>query len=335
MKKRRKTRHCLNCGCKLTPSFEFCPNCGQENTDNQVSFQELLKDFLANYFSLDSGFGRSYKPFFFKPGFLTKEFMEGKRVKYANPVRLYLVITLIHFFVLSLYTAQDPETKGIIKKVETDERRTPPDTTNVLAHEDGSQTDTISSESAKRRSTDTWPISNDEWRLIRQMTANNDYSVEAIADSLKIDKKPFIERLLIRQMIKVVKADIASFNEYQLKNIPILMFFLLPVYALILKLFLRKWLYINHIVHSIHIHSFTFLLLTIYWILGLIIRDVPPIGDVIVFLVLLVYLIASFKNAYSLSKWKATTKVLLTGMIYSIAMIFAFFLQIIISILTF
>jgi len=100
-KRRKKTDRCLNCGLKLTTAHNFCPNCGQENDDRNVSFWRLVVDFFSNYFSLDSKFGRSIVPLFFRPGYLTKRFHEGKRAGYANPIRLYLLVSILYFFAVS------------------------------------------------------------------------------------------------------------------------------------------------------------------------------------------------------------------------------------------
>ena len=102
MKKRRKANHCLNCGEEFDESFNYCSHCGQENNHNRVSFATLIIDFLNNYFSFDSKFSLSLQPFFFEPGYLTKKFVEGKRASFVNPIRLYLVISLIFFFVFSM-----------------------------------------------------------------------------------------------------------------------------------------------------------------------------------------------------------------------------------------
>ncbi|MGB5929251.1 MAG: DUF3667 domain-containing protein, partial [Cyclobacteriaceae bacterium] len=85
MKKRRKTSHCLNCGLDLDQNANFCQRCGQENTDNNVSFSTLARDFISNYFSLDGRFGRSIMPFLFSPGKLTTEFISGRRKTYMHP----------------------------------------------------------------------------------------------------------------------------------------------------------------------------------------------------------------------------------------------------------
>ncbi len=102
IKKRRRANHCLNCGEEFDESFNYCSHCGQENNHNRVSFGTLIVDFLNNYFSFDSKFSLSLLPFFFNPGYLTKRFVEGKRASFVNPIRLYLVISLLFFFVFSM-----------------------------------------------------------------------------------------------------------------------------------------------------------------------------------------------------------------------------------------
>jgi len=58
----------------------------------------LFQDFLDYLFNLDSKLYRTLKGLLFKPGFLSKEFVLGKRVHYVLPVKLYVVISVIFFF---------------------------------------------------------------------------------------------------------------------------------------------------------------------------------------------------------------------------------------------
>lgn len=96
--------YCLNCGHEV--EVWFCPSCGQSQKDLRVSFRTLTMDFLGDVFTFDSKLFRSLKPLFIKPGFLTKEFMEGKRVRYIPPLRMY-IFTSILFFVTLNFTDQE------------------------------------------------------------------------------------------------------------------------------------------------------------------------------------------------------------------------------------
>ncbi|UII24729.1 DUF3667 domain-containing protein [Fulvivirga maritima] len=101
MRIRRKTSQCPNCGASLDQVYNYCPQCGQENTNNSVSLKTLLGDFFNTYFALDSKFVKTIIPFFIKPGKLTTKYIEGKRASYSHPLRLYLILSIFFFFVLT------------------------------------------------------------------------------------------------------------------------------------------------------------------------------------------------------------------------------------------
>ncbi|WP_421869691.1 DUF3667 domain-containing protein [Marinoscillum sp.] len=338
-KKRRKTEVCLNCGYKLDPSFEYCPSCGQENTDNQISFAKLVNDFFANYFSLDSRFGRSIKPFFFKPGVLTKEFMDGKRVKYANPIRLYLVVSLIHFFFMNMYLNSSPkEGKVLSGGINTDEKavldslKKEAQTDSLLSKNMESvepliaklDVDTVTDESSG------WPMSERNWKTMYKMS-KEDFTVQQIEDSIHNEERGFMAQKINRQVIKIIKSDQHTLNMFIVKNIPILMFFLLPLYALILKVFFRKKLYINHVVHGLHIHSFVFILMTLYWILAMVWKPATDVVEPWIFLTLLTYIVISFRNTYHIKFVTSFLKVAFSGFLYTIVLTIGMLLEVAIS----
>ncbi len=59
---------------------------------------ELLDDVI----SWDSRFWRTLLPLMFRPGFLTAEFIVGRRARYVSPFRLYLIVSFLLFLVISL-----------------------------------------------------------------------------------------------------------------------------------------------------------------------------------------------------------------------------------------
>ncbi|TAH20547.1 MAG: DUF3667 domain-containing protein [Cytophagales bacterium] len=101
MKKLRKGANCLNCGLALDKKYNYCPQCGQENTNNKASVRVLVWDTVLSYFSFDMMFGRSLLPFLFKPGYLTTAFLEGSRVGHIHPVRLYLLTNFLFFLIFT------------------------------------------------------------------------------------------------------------------------------------------------------------------------------------------------------------------------------------------
>lgn len=95
-------RNCLNCGHSLPEGDAFCGRCGQEAREQGESLASFFKHFLSDYFTFDSKIGRSFFPLLFKPGFLTAEFLAGRRVRYIPPLRLYIFISIVFFLVLGL-----------------------------------------------------------------------------------------------------------------------------------------------------------------------------------------------------------------------------------------
>lgn len=329
MKKRRKTSNCLNCGYHLEEQFEYCPICGQENHNNYISFGQLLNEFFSNYFSLDSRFGRSLKPFFFQPGKLTRDFMVGKRLTFANPIRLYLIVSLIHFFILSFVTSDfnignqksnNPKADSIIKS-------------NRMIDYDFSTGESEPMDLNKKFKKDTFTLE-DRFEIISAMEQNG-ADAQTIYDSLRMDDEPFYRQYVFKQIIKILVSGTESIGQYILKNIPTLMFFLLPLYALILKIFFHRKLYIQHIIHSLHLHSFLFLVLSVLWLLLLLLGNVPSWVYNGSYIILFTYLVASFKNTYAIKIKTAIWKVLVSGFIYLILLVFAFVFEMLISILTF
>lgn len=97
---------CKNCGFHLETTHHFCPNCGQEHKERVIYFKEFFIDFLGDYFTFDSKIIRSVKPLLFNPGFLTREYLDGRRVRYIPPLRMYIFISI--FFFLMLSSSKEP-----------------------------------------------------------------------------------------------------------------------------------------------------------------------------------------------------------------------------------
>ena len=110
-KKRRKKSKCPNCNFTLDSFVNFCPVCGQENHGKRATIGILFHDFMQDYFTFDNKFFRSFVPLILKPGFLTKEFIEGRRKRYIPPVRLYLFISFICLLVTSFLPSGNSNNK--------------------------------------------------------------------------------------------------------------------------------------------------------------------------------------------------------------------------------
>ena len=108
-------------------------------------------------------------------------------------------------------------------------------------------------------------------------------------------------------------------------SIPKMMFVVLPLFALFIKLFYnrKKYFYSQHIIFSIHFHSFMFLLLMFTTFLDWIFTggsfQVIVMG--IAILLLYCYLALALKKAYQQSIWLSLLKALSIGVLYIITLV--------------
>ena len=101
--KKYRGNECLNCGVPLDMVDKYCHNCGQANTTKQLSFKDFFNEFFASIFSYDSRLRHTIIALLFSPGKISKEYINGKRVKYANPFRFYLSVSIIFFIINGLF----------------------------------------------------------------------------------------------------------------------------------------------------------------------------------------------------------------------------------------
>ena len=368
MKIRRKATSCLNCGSTLDKVYNYCPNCGQENNHSDVSFNTLLGDFFNTYLAIDSRFGRSVKPFLFKPGWLTNRFIEGKRVSYAHPVRLYLIISIFYFFVINLAVVKQVQKKdeGIVRfedkgsksdldslsneekeklalaTIDSTFSKIPEDilsTNEKIELRDSLILATTKMDSADNN--DDFILSRVDWDKIEEYKYNTKYTNEQLYDSVKIEGVSPFEELMVKQAIRVNRADKEQVAGFVFKNLPLMMLLLIPIFALILKvLYIRKkeLLYIRHIIHALHLHTFAYFLYGICIVLMIYLLDDENTRGIlggIGFILVTVYALLSFKRVYHQNWLKTTIKFLMTGSIYALLIFIFFLVEMVISLLLF
>ncbi|MCB0776853.1 MAG: DUF3667 domain-containing protein, partial [Chitinophagaceae bacterium] len=100
----RKEKDCLNCGTIV--QGRYCQNCGQENVVPHETFWHMVKHFVFDILHFDSKFYDSMKLLLFKPGFLPKEYIKGRRARYMNPVKKYVFTSAIFFILFFSFFAE-------------------------------------------------------------------------------------------------------------------------------------------------------------------------------------------------------------------------------------
>ena len=95
-------QNCKNCNRALPSQADFCPACGQYVKEFSRPWLEFVRDSMAELFDLDGRMLQSIRLLLTRPGFLSYEYINGRRISYTSPIRLYLVISLVFFFVLPM-----------------------------------------------------------------------------------------------------------------------------------------------------------------------------------------------------------------------------------------
>ena len=100
--------HCENCGTELRG--HYCSNCGQAAVNYHRSFRHVIVDVLDSFLNWDSKFIRSIGLLLWRPGWLTNQFLEGRRVRFLHPLRLYLLVSIVFFLCAKLIPVSDTHT---------------------------------------------------------------------------------------------------------------------------------------------------------------------------------------------------------------------------------
>jgi hypothetical protein len=89
---------CRNCGAVATGSY--CPDCGQETRIALPTAWEFLREAAGRLVALDGRLWRTVFALLFRPGFLTREYLSGRRRRYVRPARLFVLLSLLAFAVV-------------------------------------------------------------------------------------------------------------------------------------------------------------------------------------------------------------------------------------------
>lgn len=272
-KKLAGSANCLNCGTEL--KGPFCYYCGQPDRNFMRFFPALFRDLLEDLLDLDSRFMRTIKPLLFKPGRLTRDYMNGRRFRYAPPMRLYIFSSIV-FFLLAAFLTSDAITlngvgndSGIIQistdsaeemqQVEEALSSIPPpirdqiDIEQIIAEMPGE-------EDADKPLFEPNQISFNEEPWDRE---TNPVAIRWLPDWLNDRINDEIEGS--PQKAEQINENPNLIVDKVFDILPATMFVLLPIVALIFKfwyLFAKRY-YVEHLIFSLHNHSFIFVSLIV------------------------------------------------------------------------
>ncbi|MFC7048998.1 DUF3667 domain-containing protein [Emcibacter nanhaiensis] len=301
-------KSCENCHTRLYG--KFCASCGQKDVNFLRPVWMLLEDALGDLFSFDSRFYRTLHPLMFRPGYITREYLKGKRARFVPPFRQYLVISLLFFLALVTSDVRLFETKAIDYDPLTDENL-------VISGQGGGDKPGATPETATENST-VKPLS--DLREQERKEIKDSVTVIEISD----DSDTFLKEQLSR-LIKGwnrISEDPTLMNKLMADWIPRVMFVLLPVYAMIFKLtyiFNRRY-YFEHLVFSLHAHAFVFLLFTV---MVLLYQYAPFSRPYLAWLLLYIplYLLIAMKTVYNQGWFKTVVKASFIAFVYFMLLI--------------
>ncbi len=253
----RKEKNCLNCG--TTVIGKYCHVCGQENIEPKESVWHLISHFFSDITHFDGKFFTSLKDLVLRPGFLSKEYMNGRRVTYLNPVRMYMFTSFIFFLIFFTFFKVDESVVNVTYK-----------NTNI------DKLDSVQLIEASKELNNGIPLTKEELKkkldTASFSVAPGNYKSKAEYDSLLkagVKKHNWFERMLVYKNIELnqkyrhnKRAALVDIMARVQHSIPQMLFILLPLFALILKfLYIRHkdFYYTDHAIFTIHFYIFIFI----------------------------------------------------------------------------
>ena len=341
--------HCENCGAEL--KGHWCAQCGQPAIEYRRSFRYVVADLLNEFLNWDSKFFTTIALLVLKPWRLTNEFLAGKRVRYVNPLRLYLLASILFFFAVN-YGAKgihvdpsklEPKDRA---ELEADLKNTdlPPaarEKLEQLLRESSPSPGPATLTNAPSPAPAT--VSPSPGTNVAQPPAEpgaNDQKKEYG----KINERPFVvfddaksttpfERWIearAKEKMGEHGTRMGLFIATLFSNLPYMMLCCIPLFAFVLKILYmrRRVFYIDHLVYALHIHTFfyTGIMLIVLATIGLNRIALGAIVDWIVTLLWIAFVMQIFlsiRYVYRQGWFISLFKFLFGGFVYLMVLVIA------------
>ncbi len=350
-----RSNECLNCKHPLDLSDRFCPYCSQLNSTKQLSLGDFFGEFINSIVSYDSRLRFTIKDLLFKPGVITRNFVNGQRLKYANPFRFFLSVSIIYFIISSVVSTYITDERdefnssltavdGIFSNAKFQGDKTDEILEEHFDFENGDKpsfkqiTDTINKYQDQIKTKDTLKkeptnyISSKEldtmsWgdKTFKKLDAYFTFYDETEITDAKtaLDSLGHANTKTNRWLynknksLEKIKGDPYGFYSYMVTKIPFFLFFFTPIFALFFWLFYayRKISYVEHVIFIFHIFSFIFLAMLIALIPDTIIGRQIFIG-ILFGLVGPFYFYKALRNFYKENRFLTIIKFILLNIVF-------------------
>lgn len=292
---------CLNCGHVL--HGRYCGNCGQEPKELRRPFFKLSAEAVHSVLELD---GRAFRTLFClltKPGFLSREYFSGKRASYTPPLRLFLVISISYFLLISLYTSIQ-SFEEVLNGASSGERE------QLITSNPENQDDEDDDDDGR-----------DD---IRQFIEN--INLPFFSEQINSNLRSAMQEQADSNMDTLIE-DPGEFAAGYLEYITVFMLLMIPLLALIQKVvYIRSGnYYVEHLVLTLHNFSFIIFALFVNSVFDLVAQKqlfiVSALFDyagTAVYIWLWVYLFLSLKNYFQQGKGITLLKFITATILYGL-----------------
>jgi hypothetical protein len=300
---------CANCGARLTG--KYCSACGQRHHDHPVhDFWHFTSETLEDLTHADSRLWQTLTALLFRPGFLTREFLEDRRARYLPPVRLYLVVSVIFFVIVGLDSRISKAYVVLSYDGNAFHYQVVP-AGNVPEPLAGTQTPTPATSAPSGLAT-LAPAPAARQHLCEQTRTYIEQHMGWLAR--------FGPRVVQGCLTGLAAGGVEHFDEVVERNLERAMFLFLPLLALAMKpLYLRPPRhYIEHLLFFLHDHAFLFVVLGVSTLVGMITSSRLVVGPIDTALTIYVpiYFYLALRRVYGQGRWLTLSKLAALGVVY-------------------
>ena len=337
--------HCLNCGHPLDLSDKYCPNCSQANSTKKLTLFDYLEEFLSNILEYDSKLFQTLTALLLKPGKITREYIQGKRLSYTNPFRFLFSLAFIYFLLmglendfenLNINTGKNTiDTAELKKEINSIEFKNEQVKKNALTALDSLKLDrTIQTPISQQDST----ILSDPEAYFNSLNQESYFSrlgskIEFFRTLIKKDSVFTFEEteskynipkireneitFRLSKNIAKIKERPESFLNEIISKLPFATFFFIPVFTIFVWLVYirKKYTYTDHLIFSFHNQALLFILLIVSYL----VNKVFNIDSELIFLLIFsIYLYKAMRNFYQQGRIKTILKYVFLNFIFII-----------------
>jgi hypothetical protein len=300
---------CDNCGASVPG--RYCGNCGQRLEPPVHSLSHFMTVAMEDVTHADSRLWRTLWALLSKPGYLTREFLSGRRARYLPPVRLYLVLSVV-FFLWAAAGSRDPR---IVQITTRDDGATAARVTPFTAETISVFSPALPGETAEQRTA----------RICSQM----------VIEGAPSWMGPFV-RGWHSACPRMVADNGRAFEEAYLHNIPRAMFLFLPLLAAAMALLYwrPRHYYVEHLLLLVHNHAFIYLAVLLVWPLTALLGTAGSLMRAAVVLYIPWYAYRSMRVVYGQGRALTVAKLVPLALFYLVSSLMMMTLTIIFSALT-